>query len=514
LSLIKLISLKKNLLIMKNSVIFIIVLLISTSLFSQPVKINPYSKSEDLKSGLTISQDILQADSIITFQFISPTDSFINKKEYNTFDEQNQINRYESWTWNNNSESWRKYAGIQQQIGDTTIITYNNWDADSGVFIPTGKAKLIEQDQYFGYYYFYYMPSNQTFIGQSKNEEWFNSEGNDSLYIEYNFNSGLNQWDNKSKTEYKYDTLQNLTEENGFGWKDTYWELNRRTENGYDTLGNLTFTIHYMGIFGILNNSTRYLFTFDSLNNRVNIRLFLFNNNQWNNERNTSYQFDDMNRNILILEEKWNANDNEWNNERKILMEYEDVEKSAKKITALSTKNSFFNWNSTSQEWIPDYESTNVLNEIGLSEEWWGKSWETNSETWRNFYKYSYNWNIENRLMLLQVNSTKNSEAEDWNANSKKYYYYNGINVFQSVSSELLKTVVLFPNPATDFVNVMQQTPKNINLKVFNLSGQLLVQSKLSGTNNPVNISSFNKGTYIFIVSDDTTSQSFKIMKF
>jgi len=499
---------------MKNSTFFLIALFCSLSTFSQISKTDLIQNQKNLKSVESENQSIIQADSIITYQFTSPTDSSIYKKQFTTFNETTNTSNYESWTWNDFTQTWSKYLGTSQQIENATIITYNNWNPDSGAYIPTGKQEYIEEEQYFASYYFYYIPATQTFMGQSKNESWFNTEENDSLNIEYSFNAGLNQWDNTSKTEYLYDSLQNQIEEKGFNWENNSWEIKMRIEDGYDTLGNWTYRNIYTPIFGNLLNTTRYLFTYDSLNNRVNDRLLLFNNNQWTNERNYSLQFDEMNRNILILQEKWDRTENVWNNVRKTLMEYEDLEKSAKQISAISTKTSFLNWNTTSQEWIPESESTSVLNEIGLTEEWWGKIWEINSETWMNFYKYSYKWNIEHSLLLVQVNSNKNTETEDWNPNSKTYYYYNGINVFQSVSNKLMNTITVYPNPARDFVNVMQQTPQKLHLKVYNLTGQLLVQSELNSTINPVNISSFKNGTYVFIVSDGKTSQSFKILKF
>jgi len=252
---------------------------------------------------------------------------------------------------------------------------------------------------------------------------------------------------------------------------------------------------------GSLYNNVRRTYAYDSLNNLTNERVMLYNNNAWVNSNNTLYHFDEMSREILYLTQIWDTNLNLWKHQTKYVTEYSE-----------GTKRTSYNWDDGIQDWIPLSEQTSAYKD-NSNTIWWGKSWDASSNDWIGFWSHEYILNVEFNVVMKHAYSSKNSEGEEWNLNTVKYYYYNGINVFQSASNELMKSIVLFPNPATDFVNVMQQTPKIIDLKVFNLSGQLLVQSKLSGTNNPVNISTFNKGTYIFIVSDGATSKSFKIMK-
>lgn len=62
----------------------------------------------------------------------------------------------------------------------------------------------------------------------------------------------------------------------------------------------------------------------------------------------------------------------------------------------------------------------------------------------------------------------------------------------------------IFPNPATDLLWI--DTPTRATAKIYNLSGQLLLERSLTGGREPISLKSFKKGVYVFeIISANGT---------
>ena len=501
---------------MKNLTFLLLALLFSTSIYSQnfvhPVKQNlgipdnfiaqELSKnSQLLKSTHVQNQEYIWADSIITFMFTSPTDSSNSGKEYHVVDEQGRQIRAEYWTWNDYLQLWSISAVNLEYPGDTEIYTYLNWNTDSNAFIPSGKAEMTTREGYFSNSYFSYITDSKSFVGVSKDETWFNDEGNDSLKISNSFNAGMEQWENTQRTEYRYDSLQNQIEDKRFNWENNSWKVAFKLESGYDTLNNLTYKNQYMVYLGSLYNNVRRTYAYDSLNNLTNERVMLYNNNVWVNSNNNLYHFDEMSREILYLTQIWDTDLNLWKHQTKYVTEYSE-----------GTKRTSYNWDDGIQDWITLSEQTSIFNDDS-STKWWGKSWDVSSNDWIGFWSHENTLNTEFNVVMKYAYSSKNSDGEEWNLNTVKYYYYNGINVFQKAPVLPEKQFAIYPNPANNFIFITKKNPANIKLQVYNLTGQLIMNRNLTELQNTINITELDPGQYIFKIYDKNVQEIHKILK-
>lgn len=71
---------------------------------------------------------------------------------------------------------------------------------------------------------------------------------------------------------------------------------------------------------------------------------------------------------------------------------------------------------------------------------------------------------------------------------------------------ELNYFVNVFPNPAKDFINIESNNPSEQLVKIFSLSGKLLIEKTFT-KNITLDISDFSAGTYIYNVFDRVTNQ-------
>jgi hypothetical protein len=80
-------------------------------------------------------------------------------------------------------------------------------------------------------------------------------------------------------------------------------------------------------------------------------------------------------------------------------------------------------------------------------------------------------------------------------------------------------SVKAFPNPTTDFINVLVETTGssqiNCSVELFDIQGKLLMNQRLEDKSMQLDMSQFANGTYFLKVSDrgKTMLQNFKILK-
>ena len=309
-----------------------------------------------------------------------------------------------------------------------------------------------------------------------------------------------------------YDTADLKIQENKYNWNNESWEQTGNFNFGYDTLGNLIQRDWFILAFGNLFNNRRDFFTYDSVKNLINSKTILYNNNQWVNSSNYSQEFDSLGRITFSLNQTWDLNSNNWLNVNKTSVSYADVELKSNMEIGLKTTTETFQW-IPAGEWKPLSESTTILNSNGLSAELTGKYYNINLDNWENFYQTLYSWHQNTGVVLLQQYSNKNTEAEEWNIGTKKHYYYNGINVFQTAKDINLQKILMFPNPVKDKLTIIQKLPRNGNIRIFNTKGEIIKYEPFNSAVFSLNVSDLKPGYYIVHLSAENLFHVQKIIK-
>jgi hypothetical protein len=74
--------------------------------------------------------------------------------------------------------------------------------------------------------------------------------------------------------------------------------------------------------------------------------------------------------------------------------------------------------------------------------------------------------------------------------------------------------VTVYPNPATDILNISNILAKPIHLSLFNMGGSKQGEISGSSTNMNLNISSYPRGVYYIVITDDSTSKQKSMLIF
>lgn len=118
--------------------------------------------------------------------------------------------------------------------------------------------------------------------------------------------------------------------------------------------------------------------------------------------------------------------------------------------------------------------------------------------------EYTYD-NAGNRIQKkIQVNLLPPSEGEAFARNINLGANLNDLDIEMSV----------FPNPTQDELQVVFQQPlENAEIKLFNLSGKLLLSTPISATNMSISINAYPAGEYVLIIQDGQRLKQWKVVK-
>ena len=114
------------------------------------------------------------------------------------------------------------------------------------------------------------------------------------------------------------------------------------------------------------------------------------------------------------------------------------------------------------------------------------------------------------------INISYNSEGfTNWAASTRKYGFsvrlINDIPVgIKNISNEYFN---IYPNPAHDRIVINCVNNKKMNMAIYNLFGELLIQAELNNSKNMIDINTLSSGIYIIKLSSINWSIKRKLIK-
>ena len=80
-------------------------------------------------------------------------------------------------------------------------------------------------------------------------------------------------------------------------------------------------------------------------------------------------------------------------------------------------------------------------------------------------------------------------------------------------STNNFKNFVLYPNPFSDFVTIDNREGKNLEIKIIDILGRVVLRKEYFDTNIKLNLSQLSNGVYIITINDKIKINIFKIVK-
>ncbi|WP_296636146.1 DUF3836 domain-containing protein [Polaribacter sp.] len=239
----------------------LLLLIITLSSYSQITKQTTFNQKSE--NHLNKSSDFLhQKDSIEKLIPISEFEDsmrdadFFNPKQsknttlYSKANSENTI-RLDSLStvdFNNEGISGKTKRSYDEN-GNTTLLLYYNWDADSAAFIPSYKNEYTynENGRQTLYISYNWDADSAAFIPSYKNEYTYNENGRQTLSISYNWDADSAAFIPSYKNEYTYNENGRQTLYISYNWDadSAAFIPNFKNEYAYDENGRQTLSISY-----------------------------------------------------------------------------------------------------------------------------------------------------------------------------------------------------------------------------------------------------------------------------
>ena len=139
--------------------------------------------------------------------------------------------------------------------------------------------------------------------------------------------------------------------------------------------------------------------------------------------------------------------------------------------------------------------------------------------TTTGFYTLGYSSLNNSSNSMFSTNPSLNQFIYD---NNGKQYYGTYISYFKRKSlgikdsSSIPVTFNIYPNPATDILNIQskENLPENTSLTIFDISGKQVFSRRAENSNiNQINVSNLSSGVYILQIKGNNIDQAFKFIK-
>ncbi|WKK66351.1 T9SS type A sorting domain-containing protein [Lutimonas zeaxanthinifaciens] len=240
------------------------------------------------------------------------THHFSNHSIRGNFQRINNIERISRFNVNNKYKSSLRYKGEKKEKLDSVVLTDNGYEAKSEFFYYSNGylSKEIRSDR----------ENSNIWDVYSIDEFTYDTNGNIASIVELDWNTTTNQWDNEIKSEYNYDSNGDLVQIIEWDWDTAtnLWDIGYKTEYSYNTNGTLVQEFGYRW-----ENSTnqwestskrKYQPTYDNNGNLTQLLVIRLNNstNEWENSFKEEYSYDTQGFLINYFLYEWKKQDDQW----------------------------------------------------------------------------------------------------------------------------------------------------------------------------------------------------------
>jgi hypothetical protein len=260
-----------------------------------------------------------------------------------------------------------------------------------------------------------------------------------------------NDWRNDSYFTYTYSSINKPSEINLSIWDkiSSQWVLSRRDNIVYDQAGNnqrqtIQYRSFYLGWINGYQLDSYYNVNLDSVISKKWNEV----NQRWDTTQKNTYSFINNLVNEVIVKRKA-INSGKFINYQKIIYNYN--KKGAQTLYLIQF------WDDIQNAWINFDQLINVYDPRGNKTEVLQQKWDITGAYWKNVFRESYTY-VQNDLNSSYTRQIWDDELDRWINVEKRVNYFSNFNsrpeILTSKSSEDLQYFFLYPNPASDFVNI------------------------------------------------------------
>ena len=389
----------------------------------------------------------------------------------------------------------------------------------------------------------WYDGTNNSITSKFQTLNTFNEqmEISEQVYQEWNFSN--NTWLNQNKTTYVYDVWGQVVTQiwyNSYNTETMEWNATRKVEQTFDSEGNQTMYSNYEWNTDISDWKRTSLY--ENVTNEAG-DVIKQTNIQWNSQLNKEiiYHFMEKayNDNGMLISRVNIETEVYWDGTQNLVMAWGDkVEHVYDELNRVITATEY-DYNYTENDFTPDrkYEytyNTNPAHQMAMEYEI-SYRWNVSNPAWEKDTRgrlmsdfaigksellLPFGDGGDSRELNLYFNfmatglyeDTWSTSMNDWVEDGKVELYYS-LNEFSATDKIQIDVPAIFPNPVVDQMTVkLPESLGNANLKLFDLQGRKIFETSLTGAMS-IDMSNFIKGVYFYQITAESKSFSGKVFK-
>jgi hypothetical protein len=351
----------------------------------------------------------------------------------------------------------------------------------------------------------YWEASDPIWKNNSKNTYTYYTDGNLETMTQYeSYSIELSKWIPSRKYDYYYNPDDTSAGRTGYVWKDTNedWKMTFKEEHfidekGREILNSRIYYIEHMDVYVTTHKKeTRY-----DENDNIILDLYLYEYYYWNGQENVLdadgekrvYTYDAQNRNTEIIEYNYSIELKEFVKDEKMVFTYDNT------YTTALIKEENYLFESETEEWILNHIGELVVNfDIPLSR--LHLPFQGDIEEVNRYFQY---------MPLELVSSEWDDEASMMIPYEKAVLFYSQ-RAYTSFSVPTDKTLMVFPNPSSDYIIV--NTDAAVQIELIDLQGRSVL-SQLVIDGQSIDISHLDAGLYLYRILSNNKLISGKLLK-
>ncbi|MCL5128128.1 T9SS type A sorting domain-containing protein [Algibacter sp. L4_22] len=332
----------------------------------------------------------------------------------------------------------------------------------------------------------------------------YNAANNITENIQQNWESGA--WVDKLRESYTYDDLDNQTSYVSAILVGGTWGSTKREVKTYESGRLVSKTVESAYVGATLVPTTRYLYDYDPLTNELSEEIeqtYFADVDVWQNVRKMKYSYTTFGALHTVEDIGFNSRNGEFNNfpTLQTLFNYNALQQLTDQVVQLRINDGYRNnsrfvyvytfgnqteliiqeWHNLSESWQNKSRQLRTFNTDNNETSLIYQSWDADTETWKGFVRTDSFWSI----------------AEDFD-----------ITLSNTEPIEKEFGISMYPNPATNFINInSQEEVKSITL--YNLHGQQILVDK---NNTRLDVSHLAAGLYVAKIDLGNSIKTKKIL--
>lgn len=329
-------------------------------------------------------------------------------------------------------------------------------------------------------------------------------------------------WSNSDKHEMYYDEQGNLITGINLDWNINEWDSASRIDYSYN-IGMLSQSVFQIYKNNAWTNLTRSNYTYDSNNNLLTRQVESWNNDKWQNNNLITY-YSTQNKNDSILFQSWVNND--WQNDKKTVFYYSNNAIDLDSLIAKSWDG--FIWlNYLKREFVNDVNHNQIeqLDKVWNADSWLNSIGRFFTYNEFNFIEYVYceiwynnQWMTGDGDILFQ---NPDGFTLGFITNNVFAYYSNIVSIDENENIGIIDYSLSqnYPNPFNPSTLIEYKIPKSnfVEIKVYDVLGNeiatLVDEYKSKGIYEvQFNANNLPSGVYIYHMKVGNFSQSKKMI--